>query len=446
MESSISKAEIMKPLIFKAGIPLTLSVAAFLYARIMARRIVPKGSALENAQENSMEADSQFGSEKSFRSLSSTGFPSVEYREPLLMDTNSTNPIENLEILDKPELGEEILGLKSRLEDLRNRERELELLFIRYNDLKEQESVLMQLRNMLSLELAHIEFLDREVSLMEDESRRFEKLLVESFRLLEQHEYWKSQSGLLQRKVKKLMRIKKVQSSLIREKDMKIRAREGELLRTQEALETRTNLVNKLEDEVKELRMVLDQLHEEKNELSKKLELADETSTSSFFKIDAEEIRQEEHRCLSAELEQLKKGRAAEVEELIYLRWSNACLKHELMKNQEQCQETSQKKDQWELDSQGSVEIGHFGLQQELANMVLGHNEFGLGTSTCDQASSSSKRKKLLQRLRKWVEGSEKGKGKVDEKERHEVRCFGRHSVSDEKEEHLQGRRSCSSA
>ncbi|PON56140.1 CHUP1-like protein [Parasponia andersonii] len=445
MESSISKAEIMKPLIFKAGIPLTLSVAAFLYARMVARRSVPKDSMLENTRENSMETDSQFGSEKSFHSLSSTGFPSVEYREPLLMDTNSKNSVENLGIRDKPDFGEEILGLKS-LEDLRNRERELELLFIRYNDLKEQESVLMQLRNMLSLEMAHIEFLDREVSLMEDESRRFEKLLVESLRLLEQLEYWKSQSGLLRRKVKKLLRIKKVQSSLIREKDMKIRAREGELLRTQKALETRTDLVNKLEDEVKELRMVLDQLHEEKVELLKKLELAEETSTSSFFKIDAEVIRIEEHKCLSDELEQLKKDRAAEVEELIYLRWSNACLKHELMKNQEQCQETSQKKGQWELDSQASVEIGHFGLEQELANMVLGHNENAFGTSTCDQASSSSKRKKLLQRLRKWVEGNEKGKGKVDEKERHEVRCFGRHSASDEKEEHLQGRRSCSSA
>ena len=165
------------------------------------------------------------------------------------------------------------------------------------------------------------------------------------------------------------------------------------------------------------------------------------------MQIQAEEIRMEEHKCLSNELEQIKKDREAEVEELIYLRWSNVCLRHELLKNQEQYQETNQKKDHWELDFKGNLEMGNFGLEQELANMVLGHNENGFGISTCDQAaSSSSKRKKLLQRLKKWVEGSEKGKGKVDEKERHEVNCFGRHSISDEKEEHLQGRRSCSSA
>lgn len=164
------------------------------------------------------------------------------------------------------------------------------------------------------------------------------------------------------------------------------------------------------------------------------------------MQIEAEAIGIDEHKCLSNELEQLKKDRAAEVEELVNLRWSNACLRHELMKNQEQSQERNQKKDHWELDFQGNLEIGNFGLEQELANMVLGNNENGFGISTSDQASSSSKRKRLLQKLRKWVEGSEKGKGKLDEKERHEVKCFGRHSVSDESEEHIQGRRSSSSA
>lgn len=284
MESSIPKSEIMKPLIFKAGIPLTLSVAAFVYAKIVARRSVPKDPMLETPQANSVETDSQFGSEKSFHSLSSTCSTSVEYEESLVMDTNSTNSMESLGIRDEPDLKEELLGLKSRLEDLRNREQELEMQFNRYNDLKEQESVLMQLRSMLLLEMAHIEFLDRETSLMEDESRRLEKLLVESLRLLKHLQHWKSQNGLLQRKVKKLLRIKRVQSSLIREKDMKIRAREAEILRTNEALETRTNLVHKLEDEVRELRMVLDQLHEEKNELLKKLEF-EETSTLSFSKV-----------------------------------------------------------------------------------------------------------------------------------------------------------------
>lgn len=259
MTSSSSKLENMKPFLFKAGIPLTLSVAAFIYARIAARRGVPKDPTSET-RANSMEADSQFECDESFYSLSSC-CPSAEY-----------------------DLVEEILGLKGRIEDLQKRESELEMRFMRYSELKEQESVLTKLMNMMLLEMAQIELLDREISLMEDETRRLEKFFADYSRLLEQLEYWKSKSGLLERKVKNLSRRKRLQSNHIRERDLKIRAGEAELLKTREALETRTNDVEKLEDAIGELRMVLDQMQEEKNELLNKLE-SEEQSASSFSKV-----------------------------------------------------------------------------------------------------------------------------------------------------------------
>ncbi|PQQ09064.1 protein CHUP1 chloroplastic [Prunus yedoensis var. nudiflora] len=78
--------------------------------------------------------------------------------------------------------------------------------------------------------------------------------------------------------------------------------------------------------------------------------------------------------------------------------------------------------------------------------MVLEHNEPCFGIVSGDQACS--KRQKLFQRLRRLVEGSDKAKGRrLREKERHEeVKCFGRHSVSDDAEAHHIARRSCSSA
>ncbi|CAL9002279.1 unnamed protein product [Prunus brigantina] len=53
---------------------------------------------------------------------------------------------------------------------------------------------------MLLLEMAHVEFLNREVSSIEAESQMLEKLVVEYLRVLEQLEYWKSENGFLQRK------------------------------------------------------------------------------------------------------------------------------------------------------------------------------------------------------------------------------------------------------
>lgn len=160
---------------------------------------------------------------------------------------------------------------------------------------------------------------------------------------------------------------------------------------------------------------------------------------------EAESITMEDYDRLSNELEQVQKDRAAEVKELIYLRWSNACLRHALMKNQEH-QEQDQRKDHLELDFEGNLLVENYGSEQEMEGMIAEHNGHCFDTATGEEVHS--KRRKLLQRLRRWVEGSERGKAKLDhERERHdEVKCFRRHSVSDESEEHVQARRSCSSA
>lgn len=51
---------------------------------------------------------------------------------------------------------------------------------------------------------------------------------------------------------------------------------------------------------------------------------------------EGEGVKIKDYTGLEKELENLKKDRAAEIKELIYLRWSNACLRHELMRNQAQ--------------------------------------------------------------------------------------------------------------
>ncbi|PRQ43722.1 hypothetical protein RchiOBHm_Chr3g0471481 [Rosa chinensis] len=427
MESSTSKVEMLKPVLLKAAIPLALSVAGFIYARILAQRSThSKESLFESDQVSSLETNSQESrDEDNFNSFSCTCTLSME---------------ESLEINDyKPKLEEEISRLRSRLEDHS------------YCDMKERESALMELRNTLLLEMARVEFMDREVSFMEAESHRLEELVGEYLKVLEQFEEWKSENQLLQRQVKMLMTQASVQASTIREQDLKLEAREAEVGRVHDELETRKTVAKTLEDEIGELRMILDQLQDEKKGLLEKLELK-ENSASSISEIEGERIKIEDRTRLSEELEQLQKDRAAEHMELINLRWSNACLRHELMKNNAQQEHgNEQKNSHLETDSEVSIEIGNYGLEQELAAGTASEqnvNEPCLGNVSTDQARS--KRRKLFGRLKRWVDGSDqKGRGRVmDEKERREeaVKCFGRHSVSDDAEEHHHTRRSCSSA
>ncbi|XP_042940197.1 protein CHUP1, chloroplastic isoform X1 [Carya illinoinensis] len=398
METS-SRAEVMQPALLKVGISLAIvSVAGFFYAKIMTRKVtVIKGCSLETPV-TSLKTISydELDDEDSFHSLPSTCIPLMEDEGSTIWDCSLANTVQDLETGDGAK-SEEILVLRSNIGDIEKREWELENQFIRYRDLKEQESLLMQLKNMLLLELARVEFLDREISSLETDKIILKNLVENYVGVLGQLEDWKSENRLLQRKVKKLLRRTRKQSRVIGEQNRRIEAGETAILASCDAQETRNDIIKKLEDKVKELYTIMDQMQQEKNELLRKIDLA-ETSASSISKIEGEGITLETYNQLVNELERLQKDREAEIKEVIFLRWSNACLRHQLYK-----------KSHPESRFEGCQEIGS----------LLEHNE----PACCVVESShdehaASKRGKLFQRIRRWVEGSEKAKGKVKEKVR----------------------------
>lgn len=153
------------------------------------------------------------------------------------------------------------------------------------------------------------------------------------------------------------------------------------------------------------------------------------------MQIESGDVSREEYKQLVDELEQMKKERADEAKELIYLRWTNACLRHDLMRPHEQQQ--NQDKTHLELEFGRNDVVIHYDSEHELQNSLLEHQSdpsFDEHPSGHDQSDSAcSKRTKLLERLKRWVDGSEKGRVK--------------HSVSKGTDEHLVPRRkSCSSA
>lgn len=106
-----------------------------------------------------------------------------------------------------------------------------------------------------------------------------------------------------------------------------------------------------------------------------------------------------------------------EVEELMQLRWSNACLTHELARRNE------------------NTRIEDFGLDNELDRGNVGEGDSYCGSKTQNRANS--RRRKLITKFKRWMEGDEKTE------EKHKSKCFPRHSVSDE--DYLHARKSCSS-
>ncbi|KVI07957.1 hypothetical protein Ccrd_013683 [Cynara cardunculus var. scolymus] len=314
MESTRSSRESIKSILIVAGIPLAFSVACSLIARIKDRKI----SSLQDRVEET-EFDQDNG----------------DY-------INNTHDVSYLK--------DQIFALRSKTEELQELELEIEDRFFRFIELKDQEHALMEVQNSLLMEKERTEFLEREVSSTEVENKKFDEMVIEYLKALEELEDLRFENGFLRRKVDKM-------KGSMRKRNSKIEAQEAEL-------KGKENVVGEFER-----------------------------------RAEAELILVENYNQVVNELQRLQKDRTAEVKELIYLRWCHACLKHELARrNQIEQEQKLEDKPITEPQNDGGV-IMHDSHNDGMMhhNMrVFGHDE------------SHSKKRWLVKKFKKWVDGNGK--------------------------------------
>uniref|UniRef100_A0A1J3EEE6 Protein CHUP1, chloroplastic n=1 Tax=Noccaea caerulescens TaxID=107243 RepID=A0A1J3EEE6_NOCCA len=389
----------MKPVILKVGVALFLSATGLILAMFVSRK-----------------EDNEVTSSTSNRESSSP---------PSRRNDGEVQETEN-----QDHQKEEILRLKSAFEELQRKEYEMELRFERYCNLKDQEVMLMDQKSMVSLEKSQLDFFRREVSAMEEEHKRGQDLVIVYLKLVGEIQGLRSENGLLEGKAKKLRKRTKQLYRVVNYKNMRITGVEKEFLRCSDELETKNNIVKELEGQVKDLKANVDVLQEEKEEVSRKLS---SNSTSEMVSV-------EEYRRVLEEYEDLKKDYTNGVKEMINLRWRNACLRHEVMRNGTNYEEITFSPNQnlQELVFEDQVDA----LALTVVDEHHEENHQNQQNHDDDHHHESSRRKRLMKKLKRWVEGNEKRKSTKPEE-----RCFGRHSLTVEPEEEgmFHSRRSCSS-
>ncbi|KAI3719502.1 hypothetical protein L6452_20402 [Arctium lappa] len=145
---------------------------------------------------------------------------------------------------------EQIFALRSKTKEL---EREIENQFFWFIELKDQEHALIEVQNNLLMEKERTEFLETEVSSMEIENKKFDEMVTEYLKALEELESLRFENGFLRRKVKKTR-------GSMRKRNYKIEAQEVEL-------KGKENVIGEFEREVEEMRVMIDLLQDEKNEV-----------------------------------------------------------------------------------------------------------------------------------------------------------------------------------
>lgn len=127
------------------------------------------------------------------------------------------------------------------------------------------------------------------------------------------------------------------------------------------------------------------------------------------LQIEEESMMLEDYNRLVIKFEQLQRDRAAEANEIIYLRWCNACLRHELMrKNHQQEDKEEEKTNQHQQPNfEGSEkEVS----EHEFESYTSDREDSKLGCINC----GNSKRPRLIEKFKKWVERRDKVKRKGD--------------------------------
>ncbi|CAL0299738.1 unnamed protein product [Lupinus luteus] len=328
----------------------------------------------------------------------------------------------------------ELEYLRNLVKELEEREVALEGELLEYYCWKEQEPDILELERQLKIKTVEIDMLNVTMdSLLEERTKLQEELTREASAKTEL-EAAISKIKELQRQIQLEANQTKGQLLSLKQQVFGLKAKEEEAVKKDVEIEKKLKAVNELEVAVLELKRKNKELQHENQELTVKLNVAESRVTElsnmaenemvDKAKMEVSNLRHVNEDLLK-QVEGLQMNRFSEVEELVYLRWVNACLRYELGYYQappgklsaRDLNDSLSPKSQ-EKAKQLMLEYVASGHEQDDTDLdsILSHlsspssEDFDNTTSdsSTSKYSNQSKKTSLIQKLTKW------GKSKDD--------------------------------
>ncbi|TYI78751.1 hypothetical protein E1A91_D06G235500v1 [Gossypium mustelinum] len=371
-----------KPLLLKFGVAVAVSFVGFLCYRF---RIVNPNSVSDNRSEvDSGETDR---SEDDFRAvkMSLTSEPeetskqrmddstSISHDEDVFFLTEFDDlvkefdfsavvePSPNLEVeaprsdLDtlitltsakKDDYEQEIEHLRNTVKLLQEKEKNLEAQLLKYYGLKEQETAVTELVNRLKIKNTEVKLFSLKIESLQSEKRQLQSQVTGHEKAVAELESARSRIKMLKKKLKHEAEMNKEQIFNLQKRVARLQEQELEAPVNNPDIESKLQRLKILECEVEELRNLNTRLQMENSELARKLESTQILANSALEDPERKAIDEtsnrlrQENEDLTKQIEQLQLHRCDDVEELVYLRWINACLRYELRNYQSPAGET----------------------------------------------------------------------------------------------------------
>ncbi|KAK8546883.1 hypothetical protein V6N13_093922 [Hibiscus sabdariffa] len=231
---------------------------------------------------------------------------------------------------------QEIEHLRNAVRVLREKVQNLEVQLLEYYGLKEQETAVSELQNRLKINNMEAKLFRLKIESLQSEKQRLEGQVADHAKAVAELESARSKIKVLEEKLRHEAELNKEQILNLQKRVARLQEQELEAPKNNPDIESKLKRLKVLECEVEELRESNTRLQIENSELARKLE-----STQIPANPDLEDTKRkaidetnnrlrQENEELTKQIEQLQSNRCADVEELVYLRWINSCLRYEL--------------------------------------------------------------------------------------------------------------------
>ncbi|XP_043716469.1 protein CHUP1, chloroplastic-like isoform X2 [Telopea speciosissima] len=322
----------------------------------------------------------------------------------------------------------ELERLRSLVKELEEREVKLEGELLEYYGLREQVSDITELQKQLKIKAVEIDMLNITINSLQTERKKLQEEVAQGVLARKELEVARNKIKELQRQIQLEANQTKGQLLMLKQQVSGLQAKEEEAFKKDAEVEKKLKASKELEVEVVELKRKNRELQHEKRELTIKLDAAESKvmalsnmTESEMVAKAREEVNNLRHanEDLLKQVEGLQMNRFSEVEELVYLRWVNACLRYELRNYQTPAGKISARDLSKNLSpkSQGRAKQ----LMLEYAGSERGQGDTDLESissqpsspgsedldntsidSSTSRYSSLSKKPGLLQKLKSW--------------------------------------------
>eukprot|EP00250_Pteridium_aquilinum_P000875 c11053_g1_i1 orf=1-1296(-) len=233
----------------------------------------------------------------------------------------------------------QLAQLKVLVEILQEKESKLEEELLEHCGLKEQEDTCLQLERQLWEKYEEIEKLNDKLVSLEEQAKTLSKEVEGMEPLKKELEVARAKVKDLQMMIHSDASQTKAQLLMLKQEVSILEEKEQEVSKKDFDMERKLQTLKELEVEVLELRRTRKELQHQKRELTVNLNATEAKIIQLLSITESDKVAQVQSQVstlrlanedLSKQVEGLQMNRFSEVEELVYLRWVNACLRYEL--------------------------------------------------------------------------------------------------------------------